>query len=457
MLIIMSDVHLGDGTCGASISSSAFRLLAERVQELARRASFRADGRYRPLESIDLLLAGDIFETLHSTLWFEPAAGGEQVRPWGDPGRLAYAAKVEQITRAILAANQEATATLRGLARGEIVRLPPADARGRPADDAGELLPVPVRIHYMVGNHDWYYHLAGPAYDAIRQEMIAACGLVNLPGPFPHAAEESGALMDLFARYHVYARHGDIFDSFNYNHKLGRDAGTLGDVFGVEMLNRFPVEVERQLGPDVPRELIDNLRQLTNVRPALAAPLWISSQIRHYCSDPGMAERLKAVWDGIGSDFLSLGFVRAADRPLAPDIVDGMQAILGLSAKASFDTIKDVVAWLRKKMWKSEELSFARNALKEQAFLGRTARYLIYGHTHTYEIVPLDVDASQPTAYLASQIYFNSGTWHPYYDLTVYRPREQKFIPYQVLTYLVFYRDEECGGRGFETWSGAFS
>ena len=31
MLIIVSDIHLGDGTCGKSISASAFHLFADRL------------------------------------------------------------------------------------------------------------------------------------------------------------------------------------------------------------------------------------------------------------------------------------------------------------------------------------------------------------------------------------------------------------------------------------------
>ena len=56
-----------------------------------------------------------------------------------------------------------------------------------------------------------------------------------------------------------------------------------------------------------------------------------------------------------------------------------------------------------------------------------------------------------------NQIYLNSGTWHTYFDLAVYKPEEQKFVPYQVLTYLTFYKDNERGGRRFEAWSGTFS
>jgi hypothetical protein len=34
-------------------------------------ASFRQDGSYRPIESIDLVLMGDILDPLHSTRWLD--------------------------------------------------------------------------------------------------------------------------------------------------------------------------------------------------------------------------------------------------------------------------------------------------------------------------------------------------------------------------------------------------
>ena len=110
--------------------------------------------------------------------------------------------------------------------------------------------------------------------------------------------------------------------------------------------------------------------------------------------------------------------------------------------------------WVRNKMSEGE-LSFAEHALNEPAFLNDTARFIVYGHTHHHEIVSLDShgDPSNPQ----SQLYFNSGTWHSYFDLAIKDPKEQKFIPYQTLTYLTFYKDDEREGRLFEVWSGAYA
>ncbi len=58
MLVIISDLHLTDGTSGASLPAGAFEIFGERLRDLARRASYRADGSYRPIERLDLLAVG---------------------------------------------------------------------------------------------------------------------------------------------------------------------------------------------------------------------------------------------------------------------------------------------------------------------------------------------------------------------------------------------------------------
>ena len=65
----------------------------------------------------------------------------------------------------------------------------------------------------MVGNHDWFYHLRGEAYDSLRQKLVEQMGLANRPDlPFPHDVTESDELLQTMRRHKVVARHGDAFD-----------------------------------------------------------------------------------------------------------------------------------------------------------------------------------------------------------------------------------------------------
>ena len=80
----------------------------------------------------------------------------------------------------------------------------------------------------MVGNHDWFFHLRGERFDALRETMAKQMGLSTPPyAPFPHEPWESDELLAALRRHKVFARHGDKYDPFNY--EGDRDASSLGD------------------------------------------------------------------------------------------------------------------------------------------------------------------------------------------------------------------------------------
>lgn len=456
MLIIISDLHLGDGTCGKSISKSAFDLFADRLRELARNASWRTDGRYQPVNEIDILMLGDILEVQHSARWLEKKAGEPgYVRPWSDQNSPEFAAKVDEITASVLENNRASIAVLRDLTRPAGLTLPCAGPLGRPDEESPQQHSVRVRIHYMIGNHDWFYHLSGAPMDKVRDRVIDAFGLTNPRHRFPYNINESGAkwLKFLLGEYGVFARHGDIYDSFNFNKK--RDQASLGDVFAIEVLNRFALEARRQFEDKLPAQIIDSLSELVNVRPALATPLWISSHLRQNNVNDKIQKEIKELWDDLCRQFLKQPLVCKVDKKYRLDLVDWFKFGIFLTDAISFRTLDDLVIWIRQKFLSKEEINFSGYALKEKAFREHAAQYIVYGHTHHHEVVPLDDIPTTP--HPTSQLYMNSGTWHTYYDLAINKPEEQKFIPYQVLTYLAFFQGDERGGRHFETWSGSFS
>lgn len=454
MLVIVSDLHLGDGTCAKTVSPDAFYIFRDRLHLLLQTASIRKDDKYRPIEEVDLLLLGDIFELNHSTLWLEEEPGQPgYVRPWSNPAAPELGQKILQITRAILQNNAKSIEVLKKMSQGEALRLPPVDSRGRPAWDAGEQIPVRVRIHYMIGNHDWLYCLPGPLYDQARQELIDAVGLANAPTPFPFTVDESPLLADLLAEYRVFARHGDYFDKFNFNQQKGRAAATLGDAMGIELLNRFPLEVERRMGNELPKTFYRMLAEITNIRPSLAVPLWIGGQLQQYSGNPRKKAHVKAIWDELAEAFLQNDFVRSHDRKTNPfDSVDGLEALVRFTRHASFESINRLIIWMQERMW-SDDISLSRHAVREKAFRERWADFIVYGHTHHHEVIPLDV-YSRDRQHHVSQMLFNSGTWRVYHDLARFRPEAQKFVPYQVMTYLTFYKEDERRGRRYEVWSG---
>jgi hypothetical protein len=62
VLVIISDLHLTDGTSGETIKPGAFRAFREALRELAYDASWRSEKKYVPVDGIDLVLLGDILD-----------------------------------------------------------------------------------------------------------------------------------------------------------------------------------------------------------------------------------------------------------------------------------------------------------------------------------------------------------------------------------------------------------
>lgn len=442
MLVIISDLHLTDGTSGATISAGAFRLLRERLEDLGRSASFRRDGSYRPIDRVDLVLLGDVIDVVRSTQWLNGKA-----RPWDDTKNPQLFETVAKITADTLRHNDASLGEFRQLAQ-QGIHVPAATRESRMA--GSELRPVPVKIHYMVGNHDWFFHLPGENYNRLRRQLVAQMGLASYAdAPLPHELWESNELVQVMRKHKVFARHGDVYDPFNY--EGDRDASSLGDVIVVELLNRFGVQVSEQLGNDLPNAALTGLRELDNIRPLLLIPVWIDGLLERCCPQPAMRKEVKRVWDELADRVLDHPFVRRRDTWCPVDIVDGLQKALKFSRKLSVGWASWIAQWMTE-LRGGRSASFFEHALTEQDFRNRRARHIVYGHTHHPEVVPLD--ASHADGFVLHQAYFNSGTWRRVHQQTQFAPREHEFIAADTMTYLAFYKDDERGGRPYETWTG---
>jgi len=443
MLVIISDLHLTDGTTGSTISPRAFQLLNERLTELACNASYRRDDSYRPVERIDLVLLGDVLDVIRSARWLQSS-----VRPWDDAGSPELFERVSGITAEILRQNELALGEFRSLAQHG-VSIPAGLQSGRPSND--ERQQVPVRIHYMVGNHDWFYHLPGEPYNRLRGQIASHMGLATYTdAPFPHEAWESNELLQVMRRHKVFARHGDVYDPFNY--EGDRDASSLGDVIVVELIDRFSEQVDRQLGDDLSDHAISGLREIDNIRPLLLVPVWIEGLLERSCPQPATRKEVKRIWDTLADEFLDQPFVRHRDTWCPIDIVDGLQKALKFSRRLSVGWASWIATWMAELRGANHD-SYYTHALKEQDFRNRRAKHIVYGHTHRSEVVPLD--ASYAEGYVLNQTYFNSGTWRRVHEQTRFAVGEHEFIPADTLTYLAFFQDDERRGRPYETWTGS--
>lgn len=458
MLLIISDLHLTDGSSGETVHQGTLRAFRDRLRSLAYAASWRSDNRYRPIEELNIVLLGDILDVLRSSKWLEERRGGpSRIRPWDDPRCGELPEKVRTITEGILKRNAAFFAMIKELHGTTIPCVPPATLEGRPlrATDGevrGCRIPVRVRIHYMVGNHDWFYHLPYSPYVDIRRRIVETLGLENDPSlPFPHDPEELAAhtVRKVFDEHRLFARHGDIYDRFNF--AGDRDVASLGDAIVVDLVTSFAVEVKAQLSDSLPEECLRGLREIDNVRPLLMVPVWVGGLLRRTCPDARLRRQVQEVWGDLTSRFLHLPFVRqsltGADR-------EKIRWGLTISKNILNPEGSRLMRWLGGKIG-SRKHSYYPFALREKWFRNRRARFVVYGHTHQHELVPLD--SCFAVEGMVHQIYLNSGTWRPVHELARSNSSREVFVSFHTMTYLAFFKGDERDGRTFECWSGALA
>jgi len=465
MLVIVSDLHLTDGTTGLRIPLGAFRVFRERLEDMAYDASKRDENTYKPIREFDLVLLGDIFDLLRSTQWNSEQQGQPDfARPWMDPNDPAVVQKIEDIVDGILQKNARSLEIFRDLTNGTAISLPPPTKGGqvdlRVSRDrrSKQRLPVTVNIHYMNGNHDWFFHVPGQPYDRIREKVIRHMGLRNPKSPFPHDSNESNILQSIFDKHCVTARHGDIYDPFNYVEDEGRNYSCLGDALVVELFNPIPKLFEAALGNQVPKEFYDDLSEMGSIRPSTMTPVWIGNLLERYHVGDKQMEAINQIWRNLLDNFLKLDFLSKLDKP-GIDLVDSLEFVLGGLKHLSLERLDDLAPMaerlikLHSAVWGGGEFGFDKNATKEAAYQSEEARFVVFGHTHGFKVVPLRSIPKNGQTF--DQIYINTGTWHPLHELAQADPKKRGFIMHKTMSYVGFYLENERKGRAYETWTGA--
>ena len=467
MLVIISDLHLTDGTSGETIDEKAFRIFRNRVSDMAYDASWRmaddkadkAGGQYKPIERIDILFLGDIVDMIRSEQW---NTRGEEDMPWTEQRSEAFFDNICKIAEGVLAFNKKSFAILKGIANGGIKI--PASMTVLTSDKdkieqkigsvaSEEKFAPEVRIYYMVGNHDWFLYINDPRMDTIRNRIIDELGLANeRDKPFPFYPSENPALLQTQIDHHVYALHGDIFDKTNYR-SPDRDRSSIGDVVVLKLLNEVPKTIEQEIRKperigtvqDID-EFIKELHEIDNLRPYTLAPKWISEVIRKH----GLDERLindciRGALRKLIQDYTKNPLV----SPHLGTVVLFKIAELMLKGHLTMEDLSTVIHWSGQD--KNDFESYRQHALElADREDGRNKMFYIMGHTHDPEIVPMSSFTTGGKQY--SQIYMNTGTWRTLHKEGI---RDKTMISYKTMTIAGFFKGDERMGHNFEFWTGS--
>lgn len=158
MLLVTVDWAIGDGTLLRRPIRPLVGNLFREMERACWRGGFQPDGRYRPIERLDIVLAGDSGDWLTSRVWLDT-----DLRPWRSCRRAAAA-----IDGVAVASLKRSVSLMAGLARRvrHGVMVPRADARGRPVLSGCRRIPVTVSL--LAGDRDAWIETSRVA-DVARQ------------------------------------------------------------------------------------------------------------------------------------------------------------------------------------------------------------------------------------------------------------------------------------------------
>ncbi|MFM8735759.1 MAG: hypothetical protein ACKOC8_11255 [Pirellulales bacterium] len=294
MLVVTANWGITDGTLVRPAAGWQPRLITA-VRRAVGRAGFRQDGSYRPVDLVDLVVAGDAFDWLVSAEWCG------RHRPWHG------GAATEEIVRRIALRSIRSGRRLLGqLARWgrRGLEVPAPDHRGRPALTTAR---VAVRVTVLAGDRD--ERLSGMAR----------------PARLPIAVGEA------WDHDHVTIRHGHDRDPACHRpesvtcRRPAERPPTLAESVAVDLVAPFAVAVHDAIGP-VATRLVRSLAAARAVEIPAVLTAWRRGLHGADIADAG--PRLDAVWR------------RCVDRW-------AMQARRSVpSCEAEFDAVDALAGWL---------------------------------------------------------------------------------------------------------------
>lgn len=446
MIIVISDIHLNDGTVCKATDAYAAEMFFQDLEEQIISAGNRADGSYVPIEEVTIIMLGDIFDFIRTERWLRNKDGTpHSIRPWSSVDQ--YAPIVEGICDDIIENNQGFLDHFKNAAKNGIAL----------TTNDGKTSKCKVNIFYMVGNHDWFPYVKDERLDGMRQKLRDAFGLRQFH--FPWKIEEwtldAAKIHDICMEHRLYVQHGDQYDEFNYHAKLGRGESSIGDAIVVELITKFPIEVVRRIKETYPedelrQDFLDALKELDNVRPSHNTVIYLRNLIDKLTRKKHRDIVREVFYDCTRSVEKSEIFRRArrVDKKAALKL-----QILNVTSKFAPTAM---VRWVIKLLGLAGS-SYQSAAENEPYVKDGRCDFVTYGHTHELEVkgIGMRVDGFSQTP----KVYINSASWRPVNNeiITEHRMAGFPYFSEKNMVWVAYYKDGERRGRPYEVWSGELS
>jgi hypothetical protein len=439
MLVVVSDMHLADGSAGEhNLEPQVYHDLLDQIA--AAHAKVR---QVNPQSRVEIIYAGNIFELRRTHFWFDQ---GDH-KPWRHFGVVDATSMArppqgkEYLQRAVQLFTRIMThpnvAPIKGILGDKL------------ADRFGGIEPIRA---YLPGDADRLINMSPD----LRARVIDFLGLDlgreqgwNPDARFPNAWLDP---------YHgVFIRHGHEWDVYSFEGASGGgrpedyDNIPMSDLITTELFARLTYEASvLQGGAEAPAELISafnkKLQQIDNVRPVSSLVRWLA---QHFAS-PIEKKLLATCIERALNNFKTQEYVKwwlssaGHDKVWTPfDEADRIEWLLEGLKHLWMGKVGPALAVYDKFATYDPYARYVEHAASEPALTQANSpvHYVVYGHTHHPMHVPLGMLGDGPARRMTH--YVNIGSLRPTHTVT--RDGRDFFVS-ESLDFAIFYRPDEQPG-----------
>lgn len=437
MLVILSDVHLTDESTAVNVHGTAFSgVLSPEILSVASR---------KDAKEIHVVLLGDIFDLVRTDYWVKLK---REERPWNgdlsDDTGMNRHPNLEQHYQNVLdqiictPSSKQFFETLDSL-KPQIKKLSGVE--------------IPLKITYVVGNHDRAFNNFPSLQQNIRSQFknIDDFDLAN------HARLED---------YGVLARHGHEWDVNNYGYeffrkvlhkkakvdrfdKLCYEVQTIGEVITAELMSGLiyrineSSEITDRLGDCIKHtNPVKQLMQINNIRPMTDVLLWLEWFGRNALDKKTKAALMEKLKDSL-REALNTQLSKMWDKLipeiwiLKGDLTDRLEQVVEFIGNKDFDELKRGVDFYKffHKLFGRDSDDFMKGAEQEwKSGLPPEIQYIVYGHTHEHKHSCFEGNVDGNV-----KMYINTGTYLPLIQCAC----KNGFSSAHQMTIALFYRPDE--------------
>lgn len=434
MLVVVSDMHLADGSAGEhNLEPQVYHDLLDQV------ATAHAKVRqFNPHSRVEILYAGNIFELRRTHFWFEQ---GDH-KPWRhfgmvDPKSMARPpSSPEYLNRSIQLFTRIMThpnvAPIKGILGDKL------------ADRFGGVEPIRA---YLPGDADRLINMSPD----LRLRVIDFLGLdLGREQPWNPDARFPNTWFD---PYHgVFIRHGHEWDVYSFEGTPGRpedyDNIPMSDLITTELFARMTYEASvLQGGAEAPAEVVQmfnrKLQQIDNVRPVSSLVRWLGQHFESPLEKKLLATCIERALNNFKNQEYVKWWLSAAghDKVWTPfDEADRIEWLLEGLKHLWMGKVGPALAVYDKFASYDPYARYVEHAASEPALTQANSpiHYVVYGHTHHAEHVPLGMMGDGPARRMTH--YVNTGSLRPTHTVT--RDGRDFFVS-ESMDFAIFYRADE--------------